>query len=92
MLAIDCAGAQTQQDGRFRRLAPPSGIQRHRTEAVVAGNPGLAADRREAAVRVFQSQDTAGDARAFRLGLRGLRIGELGCVFDEAAAGAATAD
>ena len=91
-LAEDCAGVQTQQDVRFRRLEAPSGILRHRTQAIVAGNPGLAADGREAALRVFQSQDTAGDARAVCFCLPGLGVGELVCVFDEAAAGTAAAD
>ena len=92
VLAVDCAGVQTQQDVHFRRLEPPSGIQRHRTQAAVAGDPSLAADGREATVRVFQSQDTAGDARAVCFCLPGLGIGELICIFDEAAAGTATAD
>lgn len=61
-------------------------------QTVVARDAPLAADKREAGVRVFQSSDTAGDARAVRLGLRGLRIGELVRILDESAAGAATAD
>lgn len=90
--AVDRAGSQTQQDRRFRQLQLPSSIRWHRLQTIVARDAPLAADKREAGVRVFQSSDTAGDARAVRLGLRGLRIGELARILDESAAGAATAN
>lgn len=89
--AVDRAGSQTQQDRRFRQLQLPSSIRWHRLQTIVARDAPLAADKREAGVRVFQSSDTAGDARAVCLGLRGLRIGELARILDESAAGATTA-
>lgn len=90
--AVDRAGGQTQQDRRFRHLQLPSSIPWHRLQTIVARDAPLAADKRKAGARVFQSSDTAGDARAIRLGLRGLKIRELVRILDESAAGAATAN
>ena len=92
LLAVDLAGTQTQQDGRFRRPRLPSVVQWHRPQAVVTRDPHLAAYGRETFVRVDQPPDAAGDAGAAFLVLGGLRVGKLVRVLDEAAVGAAAAD
>lgn len=74
MLAIDLPNADIKQDRRFCRLQFQSIIQRHRTQAIVAGNSLLAANNREASVRVFFPSNAAGNARAVCLRLLSVRI------------------
>lgn len=83
--------AVSQQDGRFCRLELPSIIRRPWSHAAVAGDPDLAAKKKQAPLRVFVSPDAAADATSIGLSLRGLAVGKLALVLHSSTAGAATA-